>query len=57
MMGKGWKSYAIALLLGVVSVAHSQGWIDDGTKDTITTILIGGGLAAIRHGIATSAPK
>ena len=56
-MGKGWKSYAVAVLLALVSVAHSQGWIDDGLKDTITTILIGGGLAAIRHGIQTSAPK
>lgn len=56
-MGKGWKAYTVSALLVLVGLAHNQGWIDSVTKDTITTILIGGGLAAIRHGIQTSAPK
>ena len=47
----GYKSYIVAALMAFVTVAHSMGWIDDATRDTLSGILLGGGIAALRAGI------
>ena len=48
----GYKTYAIAALIGVVTVAHQLGYIDDNLRDTILGFLGAGGLATLRAGIA-----
>ena len=47
----GWKTYAVAGLMGVATVAQAMGWIDQQTFVTIMGILNGGGFAALRAGV------
>jgi hypothetical protein len=50
----GYKSYGIAALMVIVAGLHAQGYLNDGTKDLLQGLLLGGGIAALRAGIASS---
>lgn len=49
---KGKKTYIIAGLIGVVTVAAALGYIGDETKITLIGLLGGGGLATLRAGVS-----
>lgn len=53
----GKKTYAIAVALGLVTMLRYLGKIDSLTAETLTNVLIGGGIATIRHGISSMTPK
>jgi hypothetical protein len=48
---KGKKTYIIAVLLGVVSALQYLGYVDQETAGMVQTLLLGGGLAALRSGV------
>ena len=48
----GYKTYIVALLVGVASALHYMGWIDSEAYNIILGLLIGTGMATIRHGIS-----
>lgn len=48
----GSKSYAVAAAMVIVAGLHAQGYINDGTKDLLQGLLLGGGIAALRAGIS-----
>jgi hypothetical protein len=49
---RGKRTYLVAIVIGLVAVARHLGWIDAATAEMIETVLIGGGLAALRAGLA-----
>ncbi len=51
-MLSGYKTYIIAVLIGIATVVHQIGYIDALTYQTILGILGAGGLAALRIGIS-----
>ena len=53
----GWKTYAVAGLMGVATVAQAMGWIDQQTFVTIMGLLNGTGFAALRAGVANEVKK
>lgn len=44
---KGSKTYIVAILVFVVSIAHALGYIDDETKNTLLTLLAASGTATV----------
>lgn len=48
----GWKTYAAAGGLVLLSIATKLGWLDAATAEGVRTMLLGGGLAALRAGVA-----
>ena len=48
----GWKSYLMAAALVIAAGLHAQGYITDGFYATLQGVLMGGGIAALRAGIA-----
>lgn len=51
----GKKTYIVAAAMGIVTALHYAAIIDDNTFQTLVVILTGGGLAALRDGVAKSA--
>ena len=51
---KGYRTYIIAALMVILSGLHAQGYITDALYTTLQGILLGGGLAALRAGVAGS---
>lgn len=51
----GKKTYIVAAAMGIVTALHYAAIIDDNTFQTLVVILTGGGLAALRDGVARSA--
>ena len=47
-MLKGYKTYAIALGLAVLAATHYLGFIPESLYQTLQSVLLGGGLAALR---------
>lgn len=52
-MLSGWKTYLVSALLVVLAGLHAQGYISDSLYQTVQTLLLGGGLAALRTGVKT----
>lgn len=50
----GYKTYIVAGLIGLATVAHTLGWIDDTVYQVILGLLGAGGLAALRAGVTKS---
>jgi len=50
-MLSGYKTYLVAIAMVILAGLHSQGYITDSLFTTISAILAGGGLAALRAGI------
>lgn len=48
----GYKTYITAVLIAVVAFAKVMQWITEETANTLTTMLMGGGLAFLRMGVA-----
>ncbi len=48
---KGYRTYIIAALIGILSAAHFLGYVDQGTFETFTVLLTGGGLATLRSAV------
>jgi len=48
----GYKSYIIAALLGLTAAMNYLGFMDTETMGMLTVLLTGGGIAALRDGIA-----
>ena len=46
-MLQGYKTYIIAILCGVVTVAKMLGYIDDATYNTLMALLASGGIATV----------
>ena len=46
------KTYATAGLIAVVTFAQTMGWVTPEAGETITTLLLGGGLAFLRSAVA-----
>ena len=51
-MLEGKKAYLVGILMGLAGAAYGLGWIDEGTFKTLEGILLGGGIMALRAGIA-----
>ena len=49
---KGWKTYAVALIYGLVTVGDILGFIPKALADEIRNFLLATGLATLRHGIS-----
>ena len=47
----GYKTYIVAILIGVAKVAEVLGFIDAAAYETIFALLMGGGLATLRMGM------
>ena len=54
---QGKKTYCVALLLAVLAVAKYMGYVDETLANELQTLLIGGGLAALRASSSSSAPQ
>ena len=52
---KGYKSYAIGLLMILAAGLYQQGYINEQTFRLVETLLLGGGIMALRAGIAKAA--
>ena len=50
----GKKSYLLAIAAGLLTMAHSLGWLGDGTYQTLMGLVGAGGLAALRAGVTKS---
>ena len=48
----GKKTYIIAIAMVVLAGLHAQGYMSDGNFGTLQALLTGGGLAALRAGVA-----
>lgn len=48
----GYKTYLIAVGVGLATVAKVLGWIDSTTYEVILSLLGAGGLASLRAGVA-----
>lgn len=51
-MLKGYKTYVIAGLVGIVATTQTLGYIDSATATTLYGLLGAGGLASLRAGIS-----
>ena len=51
---KGKKTYILAVLLGLATVAHALNWIDSNTFFTLSGLLGAGGAATLRSAINNS---
>jgi len=49
---RGYKTYIIAILIGVLATGHALGYVDDTSFQTFTALLASGGLMALRAGVA-----
>lgn len=49
---QGKKTYIVAVLMGLVAVGTQLGWITKEAAATIEALLLGGGLAFLRAGVA-----
>jgi len=47
----GRKTYVVAAIAGLLTVAHSLGWIDSTSYSTLMGLFGAGGLAALRAGV------
>lgn len=50
-MLSGYKTYLTGALLGLVSFAGFVGWIDADAQQSLTALLMGGGLTFLRMGV------
>ena len=48
---QGYRTYIFAGLLGLATVAHALGWVDDSVYQTLVGLFGAGGLAGLRAGI------
>lgn len=48
----GLRTYIIAALIIITGVLSALGYLSDEIRNTVVTVLIGGGLATLRSGIA-----
>lgn len=48
---KGKKTYIIAVVIGILTMLHSLGWIETTAYITLMGLLGGGGMATMRSGI------
>jgi hypothetical protein len=48
----GHKTYLTAGLIALTTFAKMMGWVTPDTADTATNLLLGGGLAFLRMGVA-----
>jgi ABC-type sugar transport system substrate-binding protein len=53
----GWKTYLVAVGMGIATIAKALGYIDETTYITIMGILNGTGFATLRSGMKTEAKK
>jgi len=53
----GHKTYIMAGLIGLATVAKTLGWIDNTVYEIVLGLLGAGGLAALRAGVAKSGPS
>lgn len=53
-MLNGYKTYIIAVCIGLVAAAHFLGWIDGNLTTTVLTLLGAGAVASTRAAIAKS---
>lgn len=49
---KGSRTYIIALLIIVAGVLSALGYLSNEIRDTVVTVLLGGGLATLRAGVS-----
>ena len=48
----GSKTYITAAAIAALQFAKMMGWVDSDTTETLTNLLLGGGLAFLRSSIA-----
>jgi hypothetical protein len=48
----GYKSFMVALAIIAVGVLNALGYVSEDIRDTVVTILLGTGVATLRHGIS-----
>lgn len=48
----GYKTYLVAVAMGLLVAAHFLGWVPDAAYQTLLGLLASGGLAALRAGVA-----
>ncbi len=53
----GYNTHIVAVLIGLTTVARVFGWITDGSAETITALLLGGGLSFLRAGVSSEVQK
>ncbi len=53
----GYKTYGVVALTMLVVVVHGLGWIDDGMRTNLLTLLGMGGVATLRRAITVTAAK
>lgn len=53
----GYKTYLVAVALGLLTVAQTLGWLTVEQAATIQTLLLGAGLAALRQGVKADATE
>lgn len=51
-MLKGYRTYITAAFIALVTFSKVCGWVTDEMADTLTNLLLGGGLAFLRAGVA-----
>ena len=51
-----WKTYAVAVCLGLATVAKALGYVDENAYLTIMGFLNAAGLGALRAGVTKSGP-
>ena len=49
---QGWKTYLFAAAMVIAAGLYSQGYISENAYKAISGLLMGGGLAALRAGVA-----
>ena len=50
-IGKGYRSYVLAVVAGALTVAHALGYIDTETYTTLMGLTGAGGVATLRAGM------
>lgn len=48
----GYRTYLVSAAMIVAAGLHAQGYINDATYATLQSVLLGGGLMALRAGIS-----
>ena len=51
-MFNGYKTYLVGAAMVILAGLHAQGYLSDGTYQSLQGLLTGGGLAFLRMGIA-----
>lgn len=52
-MLSGWKTYIVAAVMVILAGLHQQGYLGDSLFGTLSTLLTGLGLGALRAGVSS----